>query len=57
MLWNGKLIGKLLLIITMVDLKQFTFQVKPITYTKIFVKLYNWKNYRGIYKIYKIIEL
>lgn len=39
MLWNSKLIEKLLLIITVVNPEWFTFKGKPVIYTKAFVKL------------------
>ena len=40
-LWNGKLIGKLLLIMTMANPERFTPKSKPVIYTGVFVKLYN----------------
>ncbi len=39
--WNGKLIGKLLLTVTMADPEQFTPKGKPVTYTGALVELYN----------------
>lgn len=54
--WNSKLMKKLLLTITVANLKRFTFKNKPIIYTRTFVKLYNWRNPKQIYKIYRIIE-
>ena len=42
---------------TIADLEQFISKDKPVTYTKAFVKLYNWKNRGQVYKIYRIIEL
>ena len=39
--WNGKLIRKLLLVVTVVDLESFTPKDKPVTYTGAFVELYN----------------
>ncbi len=57
MSWNSKLIEKLLLTITIINLKWFTPKSKPVTYTKVLVELYNWRNQEQIYKIYKIIEL
>ena len=38
---NGKLIGKILLIVTVADLEQFILKSKPITYIEAFVELYN----------------
>lgn len=52
MSWNTKLIEILLLIITVVDLERFNLKDKPITYTEVFVKLYNWRNYAQVHKIY-----
>ncbi len=39
MTWNDKLIGKLLLIVTMADPERFTLKGKPVTYTGVFVEL------------------
>lgn len=41
----------------MADSEQFTLKSKPITYTKAFVKLYNWRNRKQVHEIYEIIEL
>ena len=38
--WNGKQIGKLLLIVTVADPEGFTAKGKPITYTRALVELY-----------------
>ncbi len=43
-LWNGKLIRKLLLTITVADPEWFTPKSMPVTYTGVFVELYNWRN-------------
>lgn len=56
-LWNSKLIGKLLLTITVADLKQFTLKSKLIIYIEAFIELYNQRNYRQVHRIYKIIKL
>ena len=47
----------LLLTVTVADPERFTFKSKPVTYTRVFVELYNWKNNRQVYKINKMIEL
>ena len=39
--WNGKLIRKLLLTVTVADLERFTPKGKPVTYTGALVELYN----------------
>ena len=39
--WNGKLIRKLLLTVTVVDPKRFIPKSKLVTYTGAFVELYN----------------
>ena len=39
--YNGKQIGRLLLIVTVADLEWFTPKSKPVTYTSAFVELYN----------------
>ena len=39
--WNGKLIRKLLLTVTVTDPEWFTPKGKPVTYTGAFVELYN----------------
>ncbi len=41
----------------MVDPKQFTTKDQPVTYTRVLVELYNWKNYGQVYVIHGIIEL
>lgn len=41
----------------MVDLKKFTLKNKPITYTGIFIELYNKRNREHVYEMYRIIEL
>lgn len=53
---NGKQIKKLLLIIIIADLDQFTTKSKSITHIRAFVKLNNQKNHEHVYKIYKMIE-
>ena len=42
---------------TVANPEQFTTKGKPITYIKVFLKLYNWKNHGHVYKIYAIVEL
>lgn len=49
------LILKLLPTITIADLEQFKLKSKSITYTRVFVELYNWGNFRQVHEIYKII--
>ncbi len=39
-----------------VDPKQFINKDKLIIYIETFVELYNMKNYRQVWKIYKIVE-
>ncbi len=39
--WNGKLIRKLLLTLTVADPERFTLKGKPVTYIGAFVELYN----------------
>ena len=41
----------------MADPERFTLKVKPVTYTKIFVEFYNWKNRAQIYEINGMIKL
>lgn len=41
---------------TITDSKQFTFKNKSVVYIKAFVELYNYKNYKKVYKIYNMIE-
>ena len=55
--WNGKLIRKLLLTMTVADPKRFTPKSKPITYTGAFIELYIWRNVGQVHEIYKMIEL
>ena len=54
---SEKQIGKLLLIVTVVDLERFTVKGKPITYTGAFVELYNWRNYGQVHEIHGMVEL
>ena len=55
--WNSKLIGRLLLTMTVTDPKQLTPKAKPVTYTRAFVELYNWSNSWQIHEIHRIIKL
>ncbi len=54
--WNGKQIGKLLLIVTVADPEQFTDKGKLITYIGAFVKLYNWRNRGQVHEIHGMVE-
>lgn len=42
---------------TIVNSKCFTIKDKLITYTEVFIKLYNQRNLKQIYEIYKIVKL
>ena len=42
---------------TVADPKRFTPKSKPVTYTRIFVELYNWRNGRQVHKIHGMIDL
>ena len=55
--WNGKQIGKLLLIVTVADPEWFTAKGKPIIYTRTFVELYKWRNYRQVHEIHGMVGL
>ena len=55
--WNGKLIGKLLLTITVVDPERFTLKENPVTYTRAFIELYNWRNSGQVHEIFGMIEV
>ena len=55
--WNGKQIGKLLLIVTVADPERFTAKGKPITYTGAFVEFYKWRNRGQVHEIYGMVEL
>ena len=55
--WNGKLIGRLLLIVTVLDPEGFTLKRKPVTYIGAFVELYNWKNGGQVHKIHRMMKL
>ena len=50
-LWNGKLIGRLLLTVTVEDPERFTLKRKPVTYTGVFVEFYNGKNCDQVHEI------
>ena len=54
-LWNKKQIRKLLLIVTIADLKQFTDKNKSNTYIGTFIELYNWKNRGQVHEIYGMV--
>lgn len=41
---------------TVANLEQFTSKNKPIIYTRVFFKFYNWKNHKQVYEIYIMIE-
>ncbi len=45
------------MIVTVVDPEQFINKGKPITYIKVFVELYNWRNHGQVLKIHGIVEL
>ena len=55
--WNGKQIGKLLLIVTIAEPKRFTAKGKPITYTGAFVEFYKWRNRGQVHEIHGMVEL
>ncbi len=55
--WNGKLIGKLLLAVTVADRERFTPKGKPVTYTGALVELYNWRNRGQVHEIHGMIKL
>ena len=42
---------------TIADLEWFIPKGKPVTYTGVFFKLYNWRNGRLVHEIHGIIEL
>lgn len=56
-LWNNKLIGRLLLTVTVTDSKLFTFRNKLVIYIAAFFVLNNWKNHGQIDEIHEIIKL
>ena len=45
------------MIVIVVNSKLFIDKSKLIIYIRVFVELYNWKNHRQVYKIYRIVEL
>ena len=55
--WNGKLIRKLLLTITVADPERFTPKGKPVIYMRVFVELYNWRNRGQIHEIRGMVKL
>ena len=42
---------------TIADPEQFTAKGKPITYTGVFVELYNWRNRGQVHEMYRMVEL
>ena len=56
-LWGGKMIGKLLLTVTVANLQQLDQKERPVIYTGVFVEIYNWC-YRGlVHKTHRMIKL
>ena len=55
--WNGKLMGRLLVTVTVADPEQFAPKDKLVRYIKAFVEFYNKRNRGQVYEIYGIIEL
>ncbi len=55
--WNCKLIGKLLLTVTVADPERFPPKGKPVTYTGALVELYNWRNRGQVHEIHGMFEL
>ena len=47
---------KLLPNMTVAILEYFTLKNKPVIYTGVFIKFYNWKNHKQVYEIYYMIE-
>lgn len=46
-----------MLTVTIVDPKWFSLKNKPVTYTRAFIELYNWRNHGQVYENIGIIKL
>ena len=55
--WGGKLVGRLLLTVTVADPQQLDQKGKPVMYTGAFVEICNWRSKKLVHKIYGIVEL
>ncbi len=56
-LWGGKMIGKLLLTVTVADPQQLDQKKKLMIYTRAFIEIYNWC-YRGlVHETHGIVKL
>lgn len=51
------MIGRLLLIVTIADPQQLDQKGKPVMYTRIFVKMYNWRNRRQVHETHGLVKL
>ncbi len=48
--WGGKIIGKLLLTVTITDPQQLDRKEKSVIYTRAFIEIYNWRYKRLVRK-------
>lgn len=55
--WGGKIIGRLLLIVIVVDLQQLNLRRKLVMYIGIFVEIYHWQKRELVYETHEMIEL
>ena len=55
--YGGKMIGKLLLTITVADPQQLDLKEKLIMYTKAFVEIYNWRSRELVHKTHRMVKL
>ena len=54
---GGKLVGKLLFIVTVANLQQLDQNGKPMIYTGVFVEIYNWHSRRLVHKTHGMVKL
>ena len=55
--WGGKMIGRLLLTVTVVDPQRLDRKRKLVMYTGAFVKIYNWRNRGLVHETHGMVEL
>ena len=56
-LWGGKLVGRLLLTVTVADPQRLDQKKKPVMYTGAFVEIYNWRSRELVYETHRMIKL
>ena len=55
--WGGKMIGKLLLTVTVADPQRLDRKGKPVMYTGAFVEIYNWRSRGLVHETHGMVKL